>query len=135
MLDLTLIRARLLSLAPVLRTVEITADFETASKKSISAPTGFVLELGEGYGGNAFGSGQVSQVVTAEFGVVIAAPDLRRTDEGSVLHAPRQAVRQALLGYAPDGYTAIEAKASRLLGAGPVVWWLDSYTTQYIISA
>lgn len=135
MLDLTHIRTRLLSLAPDLRTVEITADFETASKKSINAPTGFVLELGEGYGRNASASGQVSQLVTAEFGVVIAAPDLRRTDQGSVLRPLRLAVRQALLGHAPEGCTAIEAKASQLLAAGPVVWWLDSYTTQYIIHA
>lgn len=133
MLDLKLIRDRLVQLAPVLRTVEVTADFETASKKSISAPTGFVLELGEGYGANGLGCGQVSQVVTAEFGVVFAVPDLRRPDEGSVLHTPRLQVRQALLGHAPDGFTAIEAKASRLLGAGPVVWWLDSYSAQYII--
>jgi hypothetical protein len=135
MLDLQLIRERLVTLAPVLRTVEITADFETASKKSINAPTGFVLELGEAFGANGFGSGQVSQLVTAQFGVVIAAPDLRRTDEGSVLRLPRLAVRQALLGHAPDGCTAIEAMASRLLGAGPVVWWLDSYSTQYIINS
>lgn len=135
MLDLKLIRDRLVAMAPGLRTVEITADFETASKKSISHPTGFVLELGESYGANAFGSGQVSQVVTAEFGVVIAVPDLRRTDEGSVLRLPRLAVRQALLGHMPEGCTAIAAKSSNLLGAGPVVWWLDSYTTQYIINS
>ena len=133
MLDLKLIRDRLVQLAPVLRTVEVTADFETASKKSISAPTGFVLELGEGYGANGLGSGQGSQVVTAEFGVVFAVPDLRRTDEGSVLRLPRLQVRQVLLGYTPEGCTAVAAKASRLLAAGPVVWWLDSYTTQYII--
>lgn len=135
MLDLKLIRDRLVAMAPVLRTIEITADFETASKKSISHPTGFLLELGEGYGPNASGSGQVSQLAIAEFGVVIAVPDLRRADESSVLRAPRLAVRQALLGHAPDGCTCIAAKASRLLAAGPVVWWLDSYTTQYIINS
>lgn len=134
-LDLKLIRDRVVDLAPVLRTVEITADFETASKKSIAHPAGFVLELGEVYGANAFGSGQVSQVVTSEFGVVFAVPDLRRMDESSVLRLPRLQVRQALLGHAPDGYTEIAAKASRLLSAGPVVWWLDSYYTQYIINS
>lgn len=133
MLDLKLIRDRLVEMAPELRTVEITTDFETASKKSINAPTGFVLELGEVYGANGFGSGQVSQLVTSEFGVVFAVPDLRRPDESSVLRLPRLAVRQALLGHAPEGMTEIAAKASRLLSAGPVVWWLDSYTTQYII--
>ena len=135
MLDLSIIRSQLIANAAALRTVEITADFETASKKSINAPTAFLLDLGESYGNNAMGSVQVTQMTIAEFGVVFAVPDLRRTDEGSVLREPRLQVRQALLGFAPEGFTAFVAKSSRLLGAGPVVWWLDSFTTQYIINS
>lgn len=133
MLDLTTIRDRLLAHpASPLRDVLITANVDEAMKEAVRSARALVLDLGEDFGRNASASGQVSQVVQAEFGVLLALPDYGRADQASVLQAPRAFVRQALLGWAPSGLTAIEGRRGRLMAAGPVLWWLDTFATEYI---
>lgn len=133
MLDLAAIRDRLLAQpASPLRDVLITANVDEAMKEAVRSARALVLDLGEDFGRNASASGQVSQVVRAEFGVLLALPDHGRADQASVLQAPRTFVRQALLGWAPSGLTAIEGRRGRLMAAGPVLWWLDTFATEYI---
>lgn len=135
MLDLTTVRARLQAQSNnPLRDILISANLEDAMKTPVQAARAWVMDLGESFGRNAMGSAQVSQLVQVEFGVVLAVPDLARGDQQSVLQAPRAFVRQALLGWAPDGLTAIEGRRGRLMAAGPVLWWLDTYATEYIES-
>lgn len=135
MLDLSLVRDRLLSQeACPLRDIRLSANVDDAMAEAVQAPRAFLLDLGETFGRNAFGSGQVSQMVQAEFGVLLALPDQGRHDARGVLLAPRGFVRQALLGWAPDGLTAFEGRRGRLMAAGPVLWWLDTFATEYIES-
>lgn len=134
MLDLSLILARLKSQsANPLRDILISANFEDAMKTSVQAPRAWLMDLGETFLRNASMSAQVTQMVQVEFGVLFAVPDLARKDEPSVLQTPRSFVRKALLGWAPDGLmTAIEGRRGRLMSAGPVLWWLDTFATEYV---
>ena len=136
MLDLSLVRNRLLSQASnPLRDISITANVEEAMRETVQAPRAMLMHLGEAFGRNAAASAQVSHMVQVEFGVLLAVPDLGRRDEKGVLNAPRAFVRRALLGWAPDednGLTAIECRRGQLMAAGPVLWWLDTFATEYI---
>jgi hypothetical protein len=137
MLDLTLVRNRLLSVSGptgLLRDIQVSTNIEDAMREAVRAPRAWVMELGESFGKSGTHSILVSQICTAEFGVLIAVPDVLRGDQVSPLAAPRQLVRSALLGWAPDGLTAIEARRGRLMAAGPVQWWLDSFSTDYIVT-
>lgn len=137
MLDLTTVRNRLLSLdGNPLRDVRITGNVELAMQEAVQAPRALLIDLGESFGRNATGAAQVSHMVQVEFGVLLAVPDLARGDQPSVLRAPREFVRRALLGWAPgsddSGLTAIECRRGQLMAAGPVLWWLDTFATEYI---
>lgn len=138
MLNLKLVRNRLVSqTGNPLRDISITANVEEAMRETVQAPRAMLMHLGEDFGRNAAASSQVSQAVKLEFGVLFAIPDLARRDQDEVLNAPRAFVRKALLGWGPDdenGLTAIEGRRGRLMAAGPVVWWLDTYATEYIAS-
>jgi hypothetical protein len=136
MLDLVLVRDRLLEHPDCpLRDVRITGNVEQAMQESVQAPRAMLLDLGEEFRANPLYSGQVSQFVRAEFGVLLAVPDHARRDATSVLLEPRSYVRRSLLGWAPDPQgplQAFEGRRGRLMGAGPVLWWLDIFSTEYI---
>lgn len=136
MLDLTTVRDRLLSLdGNPLRDIRITSNVAEAMREPVQVPRAFLLDLGESFGRNPLASGFVTQQVQVEFGVLLALPDLGRKDARSVLLGPRTFVRNALLGWTPGELSNFECRRGRLEAAGPVLWWLDVFATEYITSS
>lgn len=95
----------------------------------------YVVPIGERPTGNARTTGKALQEVQVTIGVVIALraindPDGERgTDK---LQQVRDAVRNALLGFTPNGATThFLMAASDLVRMAPGgLWWLDRYTTK-----
>lgn len=119
----------------VLRAVEGALDL-AALDGAPQAPCAWAIPVGD----SAKPSGMatiVSQMVTEQFAIVIAvkAPNDKTGAKGvDALGAIRDAVRAALLGWAPPGREPIEYRGGRLidLKAG-TVWWLDQYVTETLI--
>lgn len=132
--------ARLEAVAP-LRLVSGAADFSAAAEsRPKTLPAAYVLPLSEHpQGDDGVGEG-VTQVVEATFGVALALSNVSDAKGGAALgdlDAIRQAVREALLGWAPDGCEdGFSYAGGALLGfANNVLWWQDTFAILYLMDA
>lgn len=132
---------RLKAEARALKLVGGAADFASASETSPRAhPAAYVLPLHERTRGDEEIGCGITQVVEATFGVAIAIVNVSDAKGGAAaadLDAIRQAVREALLGWAPDGSEdGFEYAGGALLGfVGNALWWQDAYSILYLMDA
>lgn len=136
-MDLAPVIARIRSQVTALKFVGGAADLAAAAEDLKIAPAAYVYALAE-RAARSGGIGYVAQQVTARFGVVIAARNLRdaRGEAAAAdLEPLRTSVRAALVGWAPAaGYDRCEYVGGRLLQlAQAVLWWQDDFETTYAI--
>jgi hypothetical protein len=130
--------ARLRDAVPILLLVGGAAKFEQALAGLTTLPAAFVLPATETGGPSPYMDQTVEQAIAAEFAVLIAVRNLA-DDEGEAavgsLQPVREAVRQALLNWAPAiDYDGCEFRAGELLAFdNGVLWWTDRYGTAYLI--
>ena len=121
-----------------LNRIDGAAAFEAAAEAKPSAvPAAFVLPLQEQAGANELGCA-VAQLVTVSFGIALAITnraDAKGCNALLDIGALRKSVRQALLGWVPEGAQfPMEFGGGALLGfKNGVLWWQDIYVTQYLI--
>lgn len=133
-----LLITRLTGTAP-LKLVAGAADFATAAEtKPAALAAAYVLPLHEAAGANQLDCA-VMQMVSVSFGIAYAVANVADAKGKAALTAleqVRQAGRDKLLGWAPEGADPLEYGGGALLGfKNGVVWWQDIYTTQYLIKA
>jgi len=123
-----------------LRTVDTAAAYAAleAPPPAGRCPAAYVIELGDDAGENGIATGGVRQRLTESVGVVLilaSVRDGRGAAASAELRPVRLAVRQALLGWAPDeAHDAITYLGGALVAAerGYVVWQ-DRYATRSTI--
>lgn len=130
MIDVNHIRARLSEQCSVLRQVDIGLNVDQAMQQSVQLARAWVIDLDER--ADRTTTTDTSQIITARFGVLLALPDLRRSDESNSLRDLRLQVRTALVGWALDGCRDTTFDSGSLVAGGPVCWWMDAFRTQYI---
>lgn len=132
-MDLSLIIERLQAELTGLRRVGASADLDAAMAGLVATPTAFVVPLAESAESDGLLS-SVDQRITQNFSVIHVLNN--RRDAGGAaalhdLHAFRQALRTALVGWVPDAtngepvlYTG--GRLLRLDGDGQL-WWGDEF--------
>jgi len=126
---------RLKQQVPTLKHVAGTSDFAQAEKLLRNQiPSAFVIPLAERGSPNSVAVGAVSQIITVEFGVILAVSNLR--DPGGQkamqdLYSLRESVIRALVGWSPpDAFDLVEFSSGRLLDMSEqVLWWQDDFQT------
>lgn len=127
---------RLQQQRPPFALVDGVAQFAQLRTEPPVWPAAYVLPLAETAAPNAYASGAVSQEVTLSIAVVIicrAVQDPAGAAAIADLAALRRAVRDALLGWEPEGAAdGFEFAGGELLRAeAGAVWWQDTFTTSY----
>ena len=146
--DVSVIKERLRTLVPALRSVEGAADYAAVrSLQDYPAPCAYVVLAGETGAPNPPGNGirgqqaKVSQMVAATFGVVLVARNYREqrgdqlTDEFQTLLA---ATRGAVIGFVPDvpGGRACQFVQGDLQDYdASTALWVDVFQTQHSIGS
>jgi len=134
--------AHLKDTCPLLKMVGGSADFgvaETALRNKL--PAAFVIPLAEQASPNTSATTVVSQRVTQQFGVILAASNLRDATGAKALediYAVRQQVMTALLGWIPEGErSSMEFSGGHLQDmSDQVLWWQDDFNLEiYLRSA
>lgn len=136
-MDLAPIIDRIKSQVTAFKFVGGAADLAAAEQDLKLAPAAYIYPIAE-RAARSGGIGYVAQQVTARFGVVIAARNLRdaRGEAAAAdLEPLRTSVRTALVGWSPAaGYDRCEYVGGRLLQlAQAVLWWQDDYETRHAI--
>jgi hypothetical protein len=126
------------AIVPALALAAGAAEYERALNALAALPAAFVLPAAEVAGENAFMDQMVQQEVAADFVVLLAVRNLSDGEGAAAaesLEPVRVAVRQALLGWTPDGATnGIEYAGGRLLAFhNGALWWEETYRTAYLI--
>ena len=141
MLPATLIE-RLKVTCPLLKLVGGSADFSVAEAALRNKlPAAFVIPLAEQASPNSSATTLVSQRVNQQFGVILAASNLRdATGEKALadIYAVRQQVMAALLGWIPAGErSGMEFSGGHLQDmSDQVLWWQDDFNLDiYLRSA
>lgn len=132
-MDLSPIVARLRTELSALRSVGASADLDAAIEGAVAMPAAFVLPLAES-GRDAALVGITAQRVTLAFGVLHVLSNRRDAQGGAALgdlHAHRQALKRALVGWVPDAATGepvlfTGGRLLRLDGDGRL-WWIDEF--------
>lgn len=114
------------------------ADLDRARSSLTTAPAAFVLPARDMPSASPFMDGVVSQEVPTEFAVVLAVKNVADATGAAALDAltpVRQAVGAALLGWLPEGAElSCEYAGGEMVDfVNGVLWWTDSYRTQYQI--
>ena len=136
-MDITLWVQRIESAKDKLRFVGTAADLAIARKELRQHPAAFVLPGREQAQPNDL-MNDVYQTVQVEVGVVLAvrhAGSVIGSAHVDALNGLRSEVRSALLGWIPDdGNQQVEFVDGRLLDFDKrVLWWMDSYRSEYAI--
>lgn len=127
---------RLQGQRPPFAIVEGAAQFAAISTEPPAYPAAYVLPLAETASPNTHATGGILQEVSVSVAVVILCR-AAQTPSGAAaiadLAALRLAVRDALLGWAPDGASdGYEFSGGELLRAvAGSVWWQDTFTALY----
>lgn len=129
---------RLQGQRPPFAIVEGVARFAAIRAEPPAYPAAYVLPLAETASPNTRATGGHVQQVSMSVAVVIlcrAAQDPSGAAAVTDLAALRLAVRDALLGWTPDGASdGYEYTGGELLRAeGGSVWWQDTYTASYYL--
>jgi hypothetical protein len=136
-MDLAPIIARLKGEASVLRFVGGAADLPAATEELKQHPAAFVIPLTDSASRNGDATGSVTQQVTVRFGVLLAVQNLRdaRGEAALTTLTPvRLAVRDALVGFVPEGYEdPCEIVGGRIMQLNDrVLWWQDDFLSMFI---
>lgn len=137
------VQARLRAECDALRHVSGAVDFARLSERDEvppkhRQPAAYVVPLADQATESARASWGVRQTVTSRIGVILVtsdAADGRGDAAAQDIDAVQRAVREALLGWLPDGYDReAHCAGGRSLGyARGAVWWMDEYTVQEIV--
>lgn len=136
-MDLAPIIERLRGEVSALRFVGGAADLPAATEELKQTPAAFVIPLTDAATRNADATGSVTQQITARFGVLLAAQNLRdaRGEAAlTTLEPLRLAVREALVGWVPAGFEdPCEIVAGRIMSLSDrVLWWQDDFLSMFI---
>ena len=137
-MNLAPIVERLRSEATALKVVGGAAQYAQAAANLTNNPGAFVLPARDMPSANPFMNQVVEQVVPTEFAVVIGVRNLADATGAAAVDAlspVRASVRDALLGWTPDGAEmGCEFAGGELVDfINGVLWWNDTYRTQYTI--
>lgn len=141
--DAQLVITRLGSLVPatlkkVGGAVDVPATEEAVARLAKEKlPAAYILPLADRAGANVTGTEIVEQMVECRYGVLLAISNLRdpRGEQAQAdLRAVRQAIMDALLGWAPAAdYDPCEYAQGRLMQfSDQVLWWQDDYLTRLL---
>ena len=137
-MDLSFVLDHLRQHVPGLRVTGGAAQMSAAMQGTPALPALFVLPLRERTTAQPL-LGRYRETDVLEFGVMLcasSASDGRGHAALGQLHSLREAVRQALSGWAPvqcagQPMSKTGGRLERLDG-GTRVWWLDSYSAQFV---
>lgn len=126
---------RIAAEVPALRAVGGAADLSAIQRGVVAAPSAWIIPVAETARDSETVS-IVSQRVNATVGIVIAVSNLRDARGAAAqdgLADIRIAIREALLGWAPDADhdPATFARGRLLSLSDQVLWWQDEYFTGY----
>lgn len=125
---------------PALRLIDTAAAYAAleAPPARAQCPAAYVIELADEAGPNGLATGGVRQALTERIGVVLildASRDARGAAGAAALRPLRQAVRAALVGFAPDeDHDALTFVAGRLIAAeGGYLAWEETFSARSVL--
>ncbi|HAF00386.1 MAG TPA: hypothetical protein DCG63_03740 [Methylophilaceae bacterium] len=136
-MDLNPIIDRLKNNVAIFKLVGGSADIPSAEERLLNHPAAFVLPLNEVASSNQLAFSAISQLVTVNFGVLVAVRNVSdATGLASLtdLEAIRRSVKTQIMGWQPEAdFEPITYVSGGLLKLSDdaVLWWMDSFTTAY----